>query len=86
MFQVPFKLIFALQTAVVEIQGNFKNAIFGHEIWNLKKNPKSCMCTLFLPYGVEIKLLSLYGQPFSKYELIFKNFHIWVYNLECEGS
>ncbi len=34
--------------------------------------------------GGELILFSLYGQPFPRYGPIFKNFHIWAWELEFE--
>ena len=69
---VEIKLIFALRAAVFEIRTNFQNF---HYIWawnlEFEERSQSCICTLFLPQGV--KLFLLYGQPFSRYGLIFKS-------------
>ncbi len=50
----------------------FKIAIFGHEIWSLKKNPKAAHTLSFYPKGSKLSLFSLYGQRFPKYGPILK--------------
>ncbi len=55
----------------------FKIAIFGHDTWNLKKSARrSCIWTLFLLQGVEIKLISALRAAVSKIPR-FQNCHIW---------
>ncbi len=69
---VEIKFIFALRAAVFEIRANLQN--FHIWAWNLEfeERSQSCICTPFLLQGDEIKLISLYGQPISRYGLIFK--------------
>ncbi len=62
----------------------FKISIFGHEIWNLKKRPKVAY-VLFLPQGVEIKLIFAIREDVFEIRDQFSNFHyIWAWNLEFE--
>ena len=48
---VEIEFIFALCAAVSEIRANFQIAIFGHEIWNLKKVPEVTYGPSFYPRG-----------------------------------
>ncbi len=54
---IEIKLIFTLHTAVFEIRADFQK--FYIWAWSLKFEERfqSCICTLFLPQGVAIKLI-----------------------------
>ncbi len=54
--------------------------------WNLEfqERSQSCMCTLFLPHGVESKLIFDLLAAVFKIRGDFQNFHIWAWNLELE--
>ena len=49
-------------------------SIFGYEIYKLITGPKVAHVLSFYPKGSKLSLVSLYGQPFSRYELIFFHF------------
>ncbi len=54
--------------------------------WNPEfgERSQSCICTLFLPQGVEIKLIFALRATVSEIGADLQNFHIWAYNLEFE--
>ncbi len=53
------------------------------EIW---KSARNCLWTLFLPQGVEIKLIFALWVAVSEIQPDFENCHIWRWNLEIEKS
>ncbi len=68
---------FALLAAVFELRVDF----IGYSVWNLNKGKKWVLS--FFPRRSKWSLLSLKGQPFSRYSPIFKrNFHFWAWKLE----
>ncbi len=67
--RAEIELTFSLQTAVSEIPADFQNCHIVHEAWNLKKAPDVAYVPFPTPPGgggVEIKLISLYGQRFHR--------------------
>ena len=50
----------------------FKIAIFGHETWPLATDPDVAHIAPFYPKGSKLRLFSLYGQQFPRYEPICK--------------
>ena len=72
--EVEIKLIFAPQKAVSEIWADFQILkSFKSWSWNLdfEERSQSCICTLFLPRGLNLSLFSLYRQPFSRCGPVF---------------
>ena len=61
---VEIKLIFALWTAVFDISVNFQNCLIW--AWKLESEDRSqnCICNLFIPHGIKIKLIFLCGDRF----------------------
>ena len=82
---VEIKLIFALLctmclwTAVSEILADFffKFPYLGMKSRNWRNVPKFAYVLSFYPRGSKISLFSLYRQPFSRYETIFKISIFW---------
>ena len=54
--------------------------------WNLEfeERSQSCTCTLFLPQGVEIKLICAPRGAIFKIWADFQNFHIWAWYVEFD--
>ena len=65
-------VLFPLHAALFKIRADFQN--FHILAWNLEFEDrfKSCICTLFLPNGFEIKLIFALRAAVSRYGWIFK--------------
>ncbi len=73
-----------LLAAVSDILADFLNVHIW--TWNLElgERSQSCICTLFLPRRVEIKLIFALRAAFFKIRGDFQNFHVWAWHLEFE--
>ncbi len=84
--QFHFSSTICVRAAVSEILADFLN--FHIWAWDLEfeETTQSCIRTLFLPRGVEIKLIFALRAPVFEIQADFQNFHyIWPCNLEFEA-
>ncbi len=67
------KLIFALRSTIFETRANFQNFhIWARNLEFEERSQKLHMYSLSTPGGSKLSLFLLYGQPFSRYGLMFK--------------